>query len=154
MASQYVSVLDAILHHNANSIYPSPHPDAYYSQATFDQLRTIDDIPILSTVKVPAGKYTCARANNLRRARANRQSSKDDNDSTGPPTPALRADTTRQHSPSFSYSGEVHLTPPPALSLSNRQLAPLQYLENITPRGRNPVDDEQLRALRHGISAL
>ena len=154
MASQYVSVLDATQHHKANSIYPSPHSDAYYSQATFDQLRTIDDIPILSTVKVPVGKYTCARANNLRRARANRHSSTDDTDSTGPPTPALRADTTRQRSPPSSYSGEVHLTPPPALSLNNRQLAPLQYLENITPRVRNPVDDEQLRALRHGISAL
>ncbi|KAI0088168.1 Gti1/Pac2 family-domain-containing protein [Irpex rosettiformis] len=142
------------------------HLNAYYSQATFDRLLTIDDIPELRTVAVPAGQYTCARANNLKRARANnRHSSTDDTDGNDPTTPPLRANTatygtTPNHhrSPSSPYSGEVHLTPPPAAattsSSSHRQLAPLQYLENITPRIRNPVDDAQLRALRHSISAL
>lgn len=118
-------------------------------------MRTVDDYPELRRVVVPAGMYTCARANNVKRARANRRSSTDEADGDDPSTPLLATTITvhyrRRASP---YLGEVRLQPPPTYPTTHRQLAPLQYLQNITPPVRNPVDDEQLRALRHSISVL
>lgn len=158
MAPEYVSRLYSLSMSQLTYTTLLSYLDAYYSQETFDKLLTIDDFPLLKKIVVPPNQYTCARANNLRRARAaNRQSSTDEGDGLDPTTPATRAATvytTYHQSPPSPYSGEVHLTPPPSHSPSHRQLAPLQYLQNITPRVRNPVDDEQLRSLRHSISAL
>jgi Gti1/Pac2 family transcription factor len=143
---------------SSQGLLTSPLPecaDAYYTQDTFDQMRTVDDYPDLRKVVVPTGMYTCARANNVKKARANRCSSTDDADGDDPSTPLFAKTITVHYRHRLSpYSGEVHLHPPPPYPTTHRQLAPLQYLQNITPPVRNPVDDEQLRALRHSISVL
>ncbi|KAI0690433.1 Gti1/Pac2 family-domain-containing protein [Cytidiella melzeri] len=137
------------------------HLNAYYSQDTFDDMQTIDDYKELREVIVPPGRYTCARLNNVKRARASRHSS-DEADGLDPATPTFHSSSTcgtHRHSPPSPNAGEIQLTPPPTHyrpypSAGHRQLAPLQYLQNLTPMVRNAVDDEQLRALRHSNSAL
>ncbi|KAI0339954.1 hypothetical protein BDW22DRAFT_1408908 [Trametopsis cervina] len=133
------------------------HLNAYYTSDTLELLRTIDQFPELRSINVPPGRYVCARSSNVRRGGRNRQSPDEDDGTT--PSPRQASSSTAHHSPRSMYrgeTGEVVLALPPAQAQANLpgiMLAPLQYLENITPRLRDPVDDEQLRSLRHGISA-
>ncbi|ESK90894.1 hypothetical protein Moror_16480 [Moniliophthora roreri MCA 2997] len=71
------------------------HLIAYFTQDSLEYLRTIDDIPALSNLHVPPGKYITARTGKPRRSTA-------------------------------------------------ETLAPLEYLENIPPPRRHPVDEEAL----------
>ena len=121
--------------------------DAYYTQETYEQMRTVDDIPSLRMLRVPEGRYKCARKN--ARITRNRNSPGDEPDvpsghesysgGSQPPLP----------SPHYVHQDtSVQWPDGPA-----RLLAPLEYLEAIPPRIRNAVDDQQLRSFRY-VTAL
>ncbi|KAI0633555.1 hypothetical protein C8Q77DRAFT_1073386 [Trametes polyzona] len=143
------------------------HLNAYYTQESLESLATVDDIAIFNRVQVPANRYVCARNNGARRGVR-----------TGPPVePPMLLPTTpgpagSKSSPTFSsssssdsrYSSQppVSLPPtppvPPAAPLpagsilAERRLAPLEYLQNISPRARDPIDDEALRQFQFNAS--
>ncbi len=165
MAHQYVICRSlSVLAHGKSP----PLPDAYYTQETHDELRTIDDISALRDVRVPSGLYLCARSNTQRRtARAVAAHSAfisadpggDSSDSSlesvsSPPSPVfddtpIRLSITSSHSPPSDHNRIVaslvnhHDIPPP------RRLAPLEYLQNIPPVAREPADDRALRSFRY-----
>ncbi|KAI0358613.1 hypothetical protein OH77DRAFT_1197066 [Trametes cingulata] len=137
------------------------HLNAYYTQESLESLATVDDIPIFKMVKVPPNKYVCARNNGARRsARQNvpaepfiipPMSSSGGSDPS--PTPSSSSSTSsdsRLHSqPPISLPPTPPVPPaaplPPGCVLADRRLAPLEYLQNISPRARDPFDDEALR---------
>ncbi len=142
-------------------------PDAYYTQDSLEGLATVDDFPHLRNVQVPPNKYVCARNNGARRGAR-----------TGGPAEPLMLPMTSGYtgsdpSPPFSssssssgstrYSSQpISLPPtppvPPAAPLpagsvlAERRLAPLEYLQNISPRARDPFDDEALRQFQFNMS--
>ncbi|KAK7043224.1 hypothetical protein VNI00_008578 [Paramarasmius palmivorus] len=107
---------------------------AYFTQDSMEYLRTIDDIPALANLHVPPGKYTTARTGKAPR----------------------RATATSDPSYNYPYHTTVHRpypTPTPTQPMVNRArsrssssetLAPLEYLENIPPPKRHPIDEEAL----------
>ena len=126
--------------------------DAYYTQESFESLQTVDDIPCLQGVEVPRNRYVCARNNGGRR--------KERQGATEPLLPPFSYDSSSSpsSSPETFYSAPYshqsspsHSLIPPAAPLpsgfilSDRRLAPLEYLQNISPRARDPIDDEALR---------
>lgn len=141
--------------------------DAYYTHDTQDHLRTVDDIPALRVLQVPQGLYIPARTTSTR-ARPKQQGAQ--RSSLDDQRPSL--DGHPQHG---SYSRPINNDPPrqlaiqpapPSLSFQLRpilpaavrpvaedhsrpQLAPLEYLENITPPKRHDIDDDYLRQFRH-----
>ncbi|KAI0368322.1 hypothetical protein BV20DRAFT_1037162 [Pilatotrama ljubarskyi] len=137
------------------------HLNAYYTQESLESLATVDDIPMFKMVNVPPNRYVCARNNGARRgARQNLHAEP----FIMPPIPSgSGSDTSPAPSSSSSTSSELryHSQPPislpptppvppaaplpPGSVLADRRLAPLEYLQNISPRARDPVDDEALR---------
>ncbi|KAI3604668.1 hypothetical protein WG66_008398 [Moniliophthora roreri] len=116
------------------------HLIAYFTQDSLEYLRTIDDIPALSNLHVPPGKYITARTGKPRRSTAG---ALDGRDPFGYPSSGV-------HQGSLS---RPYPTPSPSLLIVNRArsrssstetLAPLEYLENIPPPRRHPVDEEAL----------
>lgn len=92
---------------------------AYFTKDTVDYLRTVDDIPHLACIKVPAGIYKSARsAQRTRRTRATEQ-------------PYLGA-----------FGGNNRHMPP--RHVQEILLAPLEYLESLPPPCRHPVDEKAL----------
>ena len=145
--------------------------DAYYTQETVDQLRTVDDIPDLRSLQVPDGAYVCARTSSQRRnARAAQKRSLDEStecqlrpvhpypyDRYTPPSPSLSS-SPQQWSPLTDAEGAilpVLRTPGSRVQGDcadpTRQLAPLEYLQNITPRSRDPADDEIIKSFRRRL---
>ena len=155
-------------------------PDAYYTQESFESLRTIDDYPVLASIVVPPNQYVCARNNGARRNVRG-------GGAPVPPPPTGYGDGHHSPAPSSSSSTESLLPPPPPLPLmhsyspdsasppdmhaeippaaapprsgafavaADRRLAPLEYLQNISPRARNPADDEALRQFQYTMSPL
>ena len=129
--------------------------DAYYTQESLQFLKTVDNIPLLRAMTVPHNRYVCARSNGGRRnARPGVTKSivhplTHDNSSL---SPLLGRETAEDHSISYSLtksSSRGYIPPaaplPPGFVLSERRLAPLEYLQNISPKARHPVDDEALR---------
>ncbi|TBU31611.1 hypothetical protein BD311DRAFT_775931 [Dichomitus squalens] len=133
------------------------HLNAYYTQESLESLQTVDDIPILRAIEVPRNRYVCARNNGARRNV--RQgvaepilppliydgSSSSSSSSSSPEALTYHSiPITPPHSPSPN-----HIPPavplPPGYVLSDRRLAPLEYLQNISPKARDPIDDEALR---------
>ncbi|KAK7040130.1 SCF ubiquitin ligase complex subunit cdc4 [Paramarasmius palmivorus] len=110
------------------------HLIAYFTQDSIEYLRTIDDIPALANLHVPPGKYTTARTGKAPR----------------------RATATSDPSYNYPYHTTVHRpypTPTPTQPMVNRarsrsssseMLASLEYLENIPPPKRHPIDEEAL----------
>jgi len=132
------------------------HLNAYYTQATVDKLLTVDQLPILRDIVVPEGQYVCARTGGARRALRNRNHNVT-------PANGSTADTI-----SDTIATNQHTPPPPAppqfadptffmiapqsdsAHYRQRRLAPLEYLQNISPTARDPIDDEALRCLSRG----
>ncbi|KZT71714.1 hypothetical protein DAEQUDRAFT_706430 [Daedalea quercina L-15889] len=126
------------------------HLNAYYTQDTVDQLRTVDDIPILRDITVPRGRYICARTSGTRNVGERPPSSIVYRDGV----PPLRSSSTDvspgAHSPLSPTTSGRHtsVTSRPAEPLSARRLAPLEYLQALPPPVRSPVDAEALNAFR------
>lgn len=140
--------------------------DAYYTQETVDQLDTVDDIPELRTLYVPDGAYICARTSSQRRnARAAQKRSLDEStesqlrplhpyqyDRCTPPLPPSASPPPQQWSPLTNAILPTRDHSPRAYGdCADRQLAPLEYLQNIPPSSRNPVDDEILKSFRRRL---
>jgi len=135
------------------------HLNAYYTQETHDSLCTVDAYPPLRNIRVPDGMYVCARSSSMRKAqRANRQRSMEEAGGQIQPISPMYVYNDRQdsssprsvdvpmgHSPRYTAS-TTYLSYPP--SSQNLTLAPLEYLQNIPPPHRNPIDDEALRSFR------
>ncbi|KAJ7822191.1 Gti1/Pac2 family-domain-containing protein [Mycena olivaceomarginata] len=96
------------------------HLIAYFTQDTIDFLRTVDDIPHLACIRVPAGVYKSARsARRTGRTRATEQ-------------PYLGV---------FGGNNGHNISPRHAQEILP---APLEYLESIPPPRRHPVDEKAL----------
>ncbi|PIL36046.1 hypothetical protein GSI_01706 [Ganoderma sinense ZZ0214-1] len=129
------------------------HLNAYYTQESFEALQTVDDIPCLRDIDVPRNRYVCARNNGGRRRE--RQGVSDAilppfaYDSSSSPSSSPREGfypTPYSLQPSPSHTLVPPAAPlPSGFVLSDRRLAPLEYLQNISPRARDPIDDEALR---------
>ncbi|KAJ3807158.1 Gti1/Pac2 family-domain-containing protein [Lentinula lateritia] len=108
------------------------HLIAYFTQESLEFLHTIDDIPGLSNLHVPPGKYKSARSPKGKSSASPVYeplaiNSFPDGSHTlyPPPSPRLR-------SPSSTDRRRVEI------------LAPLAYLQNIPPPRRHPLDEEAL----------
>jgi len=142
------------------------HLNAYYTQDTADQLRTVDQLRELRYIQVPEGRYICARTSSARRSnrgsqaagyRANYRYSSSPSD-ISPTTPgpsfglAISGDPSGAVSPSLMGPASHYLSTSPASPHpSHRLLAPLEYLQTISPPARDPVDDEALRSFHKKI---
>jgi len=104
------------------------HLIAYFTQNTLDQLRTIDDYPLLSIIQVPEGAYKCAR-NPKRPIR--------EMNSLGKPL---------HHHPYLYQTRDANSHEDAVQEDGNHKekLAPLQYLQAIPPRRRHVVDEMAL----------
>ena len=128
--------------------------DAYYTQESFEALQTVDDIPCLRDIDVPRNRYVCARNNGGRRRERQGVS-----DAILPPFAYDSSSSTSSSSPREGFyptpyplqpsPSHTHVAPaaplPSGFVLTDRRLAPLEYLQNISPRARDPIDDEALR---------
>ncbi|KAI0081964.1 hypothetical protein K474DRAFT_1017596 [Panus rudis PR-1116 ss-1] len=133
------------------------HINAYFTLDTVDDLLTVDDIPELRKLQVPDGLYIPARAY-ARRTRSTHRS-KAGSSSLSPISGAqphspssARSEPTPRSSPipiqsTLCSTARAHATGSPL------HLAPLEYLQNITPPSRAPFDDEALRQF-HGVSRV
>ncbi|KAA1471805.1 hypothetical protein DENSPDRAFT_136684 [Dentipellis sp. KUC8613] len=124
------------------------HLNAYWTQETLNHLATVDDIPMLRSIVVPSGRYICARTSRLREnaARAMRTSPPDDQPSQG----QFDSDPFPEYA-SFQIHhdrGDVARFPPPPPSQYNGlRLAPLEELQNIRHRRRDPITEVALLSL-------
>ncbi|CDO69181.1 hypothetical protein BN946_scf185042.g83 [Trametes cinnabarina] len=146
------------------------HLNAYYTQESFETLATVDDIPIFKGVKVPPNRYVCARNNSGRRT--TRQNGLSEPYMLPPVMRSVATDSSPSPSSSSSEESDAHYpasspvsilsTPPvpPAAPLpagrnvADCRLAPLEYLQNISPRARDPLDDEVLRQFHLDMSLV
>lgn len=113
------------------------HLIAYFTQESVEYLRTVDDIPTLNNLFVPPGKYKSARSANRKIRDSGFSGDRCSNFS--PYSPGR---------PLFTSSTPVpcNQEPRPLLTVSGNMacLAPLEYLQNITPQRRHPFDEELL----------
>lgn len=131
------------------------HLNAYYTSDTVDHFNTIDDFPELRSIQVPAGRYLCARTSAQRKSRpaAPRSPSAEEGAavhlsatypdvsiSTTSLLPGMRGSAAV--TTGYSTDGQIRLT-----SLECR-LAPLEYLQSLSPGKRDPVDEQVLRSFR------
>ncbi|KAI0935345.1 hypothetical protein AcW1_008708 [Taiwanofungus camphoratus] len=127
------------------------HINAYYTQDTLDQLNTVDQIPQLKSIQVPAGLYVCARTNTARRmSRILARPSAERRSSDTTSSSSSRGLDVPPSTQSIAV-GSLPLPFPGAAGFNTpapyaRQLAPLEYLQNIPPQARDPIDDEVLRS--------
>ncbi|KAJ7143422.1 hypothetical protein C8R43DRAFT_1089020 [Mycena crocata] len=152
------------------------HLIAYFTEESLDRLHCIDDYPALSSLNVPHGKYKSARSV---KGRPDHIFNPDDSTDSGefshlqyvaydpgsvssrstpspryPPrsltwngAPSDRTDSRRQAEPG-PIRGHIR-----GRSLPESEsgiLAPLAYLETVTPPRRHPVDETALKAFRAG----
>lgn len=122
---------------------------AYFTQDSLDYLRTIDDHPQLASLSVPPGKYKSARS-----AKNGRHPNQGFDVMVHPPqygygvTPYYLAygpeHSNRSDRPNrtghYSISEHPH-------TRASEVLAPLEYLQNIPPSRRHPLDEEALMSL-------
>jgi len=111
------------------------HLIAYFTHESQDRLLTIDDFPVLSNLYVPPGKYKSARSANRRRD----------------------ANFTRctvypySDGPLLTQSLPVPYDQEPRRLLTESGLAPLTYLQNLTPPRRHAFDEEILMSFTLGL---
>ncbi|KZT10902.1 uncharacterized protein LAESUDRAFT_693329 [Laetiporus sulphureus 93-53] len=141
------------------------HLNAYYTQDTLEQLRTIDDIPQLSTIEVPPNRYICARMGGARRAnrgltQTQLTTAKDhsriassraancspDSERSSSQTPSPDSPSFTVPSPRIRYPVQYVGRTGDIVHFEGRRLAPLEFLENISPKARDPVDDQALKS--------
>ncbi|KAH9946954.1 hypothetical protein B0H21DRAFT_741013 [Amylocystis lapponica] len=140
------------------------HLNAYYTQETLETLLTVDEIPVLRSLRVPEGHYVCARTSGARRAlRARGAVPTNEIGATRTSTlssPNLHSDTTTSTTTFMTSPRDDRPSPtlgprlgPATFFMATPRdsakihLAPLEYLQNIPPKPRDPVDDEVLRCL-------
>jgi len=118
------------------------HLIAYFTQDTVDYLRTVDDLPYLSCIRVPPNIYRSARsAKGNGRARTAEQAYL-----YGPSTV-----NSRSH-PYAPYPGAGAICEQPVRPRVHKILAPLEYLENIPPPRRHPEDEKALMSFVPSLS--
>lgn len=147
------------------------HLIAYFTEESVDRLNCIDDYPALSSLNVPHGKYKSARSV---KGRPDHIFNPDDSGDTGEFShlqyvaydPGSVSSRSSRSTPSPRYM-ERSLTwngPPSDRSDPRRQadhkrgrslpesefLAPLEYLETVTPPRRHPIDETALKLFRAG----
>ncbi|EIM83014.1 uncharacterized protein STEHIDRAFT_84413 [Stereum hirsutum FP-91666 SS1] len=147
------------------------HLNAYYTPETLDGLYTVDDIPLLRTIKVPDGWYICARASRLREnsSRMNRRNSPEEATFVHHPYPSATITAYAAYSsPYIDSSASAHhsrnASPPvywgypqtqtdfrfpplpPAPAHRSVSLAPLEQLQNGRHQRRDPSDEVLLRS--------
>lgn len=145
------------------------HLNAYFTHDTVDTLITVDAIPLLRDLVVPDNMYVPARANGQRRTTRStpRRQSVEDAALTLQPQPQPVATRATPPLPpgTITFMSQYHPQPsfyapqPPrdtsrplfADDGANIRLAPLEYLQNIPPRVRNPIDDQVLRSFRYPV---
>ncbi|KAI0320456.1 Gti1/Pac2 family-domain-containing protein [Amylostereum chailletii] len=122
------------------------HLIAYFTQESVDDLYTVQDIPNLACLHVPAGRFRSARS-----VKGRPRSSQEH--TVGTPSPPRRS-----HSPMYApyppRSQPHHQPSRPALSCESRfkvtpegvQIPPLAFIENTHVPKRHPVDDRALRS--------
>jgi len=110
------------------------HLIAYFTQDTVDYLRTVEDIPCLAGLHVPVGMYKSARsAKGPGRTRTTDQSY------------LHGSSTVNRSQPSYLVLAPDFVCDPNMTSRRMHEiLAPLEYLENMPPPRRHPVDEKAL----------
>ncbi|KAI0645878.1 Gti1/Pac2 family-domain-containing protein [Trametes meyenii] len=142
------------------------HLNAYYTQESFESLATVDDIELFKRVPpIPPNTYVCARNNGARKPP--RQTAVAEPHLLPASIPALAFAPSPPSSGTSSASSSHYPSPPPislpptppvppaaplppGCVLADRRLAPLEYLQNISPRARDPIDDMALRQFQLG----
>jgi hypothetical protein len=115
---------------------------AYFTQDTVDFLRTVDDLPHLASVRVPPGMYKSARsANRTGRTRSSDQ-------------PYLYGSSTvnRSQPHNVVVTATGIFCNPTSPRRVQEMLAPLEYLENVPPLRRHPIDEKALMSFVPGLS--
>ncbi|KAK7005980.1 Gti1/Pac2 family-domain-containing protein [Favolaschia claudopus] len=122
------------------------HLIAYFTPRTLEYLHTVDDLPYLASIRVPPGMYKSARsAKGAPRTR-----------SFDYPSHLYPSTTVNTHSQPYNvvWEGGVIIHVPNGRPMSPRSvkalLAPLEYLENIPPARRHPIDEEALMSFVPG----
>ncbi|KAF7376586.1 hypothetical protein MSAN_00075000 [Mycena sanguinolenta] len=113
------------------------HLIAYFTQNTVDYLGTVDDIPCLAGLQVPPGTYRSARsAKGPGRTRSTDQ-------------PYLYGSSAVNSRQTYNVADFIS-----NMSARHMQeiLAPLEYLENIPPPRRHPVDEKALMSFVPALS--
>ncbi|KAH9858888.1 Gti1/Pac2 family-domain-containing protein [Lenzites betulinus] len=142
------------------------HLNAYYTQESLERLTTVDDHPIFADIVVPPHRYVCARNNGARRG-ARPAEPLVLSTMYGPtacnPSPTCYSSSSSSETRSLPRT-PISLPPtppippaaplPPGCILAERRLAPLEYLQNISPQARDPVDDEALRQFHFNMRPL
>ncbi|CCL99052.1 uncharacterized protein FIBRA_01063 [Fibroporia radiculosa] len=145
-SSQLIKQTYSVFVHDSSHTPRKWHLNAYYTQDTVDQLRTVDQMPELRTVRVPEGLYVCARMGGTRRgSRASRTTPVDGRVPSPPSTSSVGTPRPPSQSPTAVAPHATSPVPQPGTYLLERRLAPLEYLENISPQVRDPIDDAVIR---------
>ncbi|KAJ3899826.1 Gti1/Pac2 family-domain-containing protein [Lentinula edodes] len=126
------------------------HLIAYFTQESLEFLHTIDDIPGLSSLHVPPGKYKSARSAKNGKSSASPvyeplaiNSFPDELHTLYPSRPFL--DASRRPSMTTIEPSSPRLRSPSSTDRRRVEiLAPLAYLQNIPPPRRHPLDEEAL----------
>lgn len=122
------------------------HLIAYFTQDTVDYLPTVDDLPYLAGIRVPAGVYKSARsAKGTGRTRS---------------TESYLYGSTIANTRSQVYNAVLAeagaFCDPNGQRMSPRRvreiLAPLEFLKTITPPCRHPVDEQALMSFVPGLA--
>lgn len=80
------------------------------------------------------------------------------------PSPTFSSSSSSSSDTRYSSQPPLSLSPTPPVApaaplpagsvLAERRLAPLEYLQNISPRARDPFDDEALRQFQFNMSLV
>ncbi|KAF7983810.1 hypothetical protein HWV62_19053 [Athelia sp. TMB] len=137
------------------------HLIAYFTQATIDELRSIDDIRELACLTVPPGTYKSARSAKGRPRDERYYESRQyapyvyggQQDHT--PYPPHHHSPPWQEPPHYRgdvrRSGSVHPGEAKGLAPTTQVLAPLAYLQNIAQPRRHPLDEKALMSFHPGF---
>ncbi|KAJ7879587.1 Gti1/Pac2 family-domain-containing protein [Mycena olivaceomarginata] len=118
------------------------HLIAYFTQDTVDFLRTVDDLPYLASVRVTPGMYKSARSAN----RTGRTRSSDQPYLYG----SSAVNRSQPHNAVVTATGII--CNPTSPRRVQEMLAPLEYLENVPPLRRHPIDEKALMSFVPGLS--
>lgn len=152
MAPQYVVSVFKVLA-ETQTIY-FVYVVAYFTHDSLDYLRTVSDIPDLARIDVPAGQYRSARHNPSKQSRAQRE---ERSYSLAPqyapyPSPPRIVPQRVSGLPHASSSPQRTDYSRRALPWGGQALAPLEYLQNLAPPRRHPMDEKALMALYPDLS--
>jgi len=131
-------------------------PAAYFSQATVEDLATVDHMPSVARIPVPDGRYTSARSNK-HKGREEVRRPRHGSDSSYSPTSEYSAYTPFDMASGYSAGylaarPRTGAVPAGRLADPSATLVPLSYLQNpsLNPAQRYPEDEKVLRTLTFG----